>query len=277
MVRDTYMTTGEFARLMKISKHTLFHYDEIGLFCPEILGENGYRYYSIYQMETLDTILLLKKAGMSLQEIKDFLENRSMDNFIKIFDVKEQEIDKEIKRLQSMKKWMRQRKQKIQYAQKCDFTEIGIIHQPERYYFYEDLMDDTEKEVFMKTNALICRLERLNGECDYDVAYMQIPEEIEQGIYDGYHNVLLLMSKKIKSSGIRILPEGEYLTAYHIGHWKTIGEAYKRLDAHRKANGIETEGNYLEYYVVDNFTVKGIENYVTEISIKVTEKACRDE
>ena len=44
MIRDTYMTTGEFAKLMKISKHTLFHYDDIGLFCPEILGENGYRY-----------------------------------------------------------------------------------------------------------------------------------------------------------------------------------------------------------------------------------------
>ena len=77
MIRDTYMTTGEFAKLMKISKHTLFHYDDIGLFCPEILGENGYRYYSIYQMETLDTILLLKKSGMSLQEIKDFLEHTS--------------------------------------------------------------------------------------------------------------------------------------------------------------------------------------------------------
>lgn len=32
MIRDNYMTTGEFAKLMKISKHTLFHYDDIGLF-----------------------------------------------------------------------------------------------------------------------------------------------------------------------------------------------------------------------------------------------------
>lgn len=277
MIRDTYMTTGEFARLMKISKYTLFHYDEIGLFCPEILGDNGYRYYSIYQMETLDTILLLKKAGMSLQEIKDFLENRSMDRFISIFDTKEQEIDKEIRRLQSMKKWMHQRKKKIQYVQKCDFSEVGILHQPERYYFYEDIKEATEKEAFMKANALICRLEELNGECDYDVAYMQYPGEIEQEIYNAYHNVLLLMSKKIKASGIRILPEGDYLTAYHVGHWETVGEAYQRLDAYRKAKGIETEGNYLEYYVVDNFTVKDMEDYVTEISIKVAEKDCRAE
>ena len=57
-----------------------------------------------------------------------------MERFISIFETKEQEIDEEIKRLQSMKKWMHQRKKKIQYAQKYDFSEVVIVHQPERYY-----------------------------------------------------------------------------------------------------------------------------------------------
>jgi len=56
MDRHEYMTTGEFASAMGVSKDTLFHYDDIGLFCPEKVSENGYRYYSIYQMETFDTI-----------------------------------------------------------------------------------------------------------------------------------------------------------------------------------------------------------------------------
>ena len=43
------MTTGEFARIMRITKETLFHYDEIGVFQPELTQTNGYRYYSIYQ------------------------------------------------------------------------------------------------------------------------------------------------------------------------------------------------------------------------------------
>ena len=164
MIRDTYMTTGEFAKLMKVSKHTLFHYDDIGLFCPEILGENGYRYYSIYQMETLDTILLLKKSGMSLQEIKDFLEHRSSENFMKIFDVKQKEIDQEISRLLAMKEWMSQRKAKIQYMQKCDFSEIKVIYHPERYYLYEEFTDTdtTDKEFMLKINKLISKLEELD-------------------------------------------------------------------------------------------------------------------
>ena len=48
-----YFSTGEFAKLCKVHKKTLFHYDEIGLFKPEKVMDNGYRYYSIYQLELL--------------------------------------------------------------------------------------------------------------------------------------------------------------------------------------------------------------------------------
>ena len=36
-----YMTTGELARIMGITKETLFHYDEIGLFRPAFVKKNG--------------------------------------------------------------------------------------------------------------------------------------------------------------------------------------------------------------------------------------------
>ena len=172
-----------------------------------------------------------------------------------------------------MKEWMTQRKNKIQYAQNCDFSEIRTIHHPRRYYLYENVTEMTDKGFFLKINELVERLERQDTECDYDVAYMQYPQEINQGIYDEYHNAILLLSKKIRDPQIRVLPEGEYLTAYHIGHWETIGEAYKRLNMYREGHHICTEGNYLEYYVVDSFTAKGIEDYVTEISIKIAGKA----
>ena len=41
MDRHEYMTTGEFASAMGVSKDTLFHYDDIGLFCPERYRETG--------------------------------------------------------------------------------------------------------------------------------------------------------------------------------------------------------------------------------------------
>lgn len=270
MIHDSYMTTGELAKLMKVSKHTLFHYDDIGLFSPEEVGDNGYRYYSVYQMETLDTILWLKKSGMSLHEIKDFMKDRSPDKFLKIFETRQQEIDLEIARLQVMKEWMEQRKEKIRYVQNCDFSEIRRIHHAERYYLYEKLEENpTDRDFFLKINQLIIKMEELKADIDYDIAYMQSPEEIEHGIYNGYHNVILLMQSKIPAEDMRILPEGEYVTAYHVGHWKDIGNTYQRLLKYIYEHELETVGEYLEYYVIDNCVAKDIRDYVTEISIRI--------
>ena len=47
MEQRMYMTTGELAKLMGITKETLFHYDEIGLFRPAVVMKNRYRYYEV--------------------------------------------------------------------------------------------------------------------------------------------------------------------------------------------------------------------------------------
>ena len=120
------MTTGEFARIMRITKETLFHYDEIGLFQPELTQPNGYRYYSIYQTEILDTILLLKDLGMPLKEIKQQLANRDPAKMLHILEEREHQINTEIAKLRSMEKWISQQKSKIHFAMQIDPTAIFI-------------------------------------------------------------------------------------------------------------------------------------------------------
>ena len=45
---------GQFAALHGVNKKTLMWYDEIGLFCPAVVKENGYRYYTYFQSATLE-------------------------------------------------------------------------------------------------------------------------------------------------------------------------------------------------------------------------------
>lgn len=54
-----YLKTGEFASLCGVTKDTLFHYDDIGLLKPARVGENGYRLYGLYQLDTFDLISVL--------------------------------------------------------------------------------------------------------------------------------------------------------------------------------------------------------------------------
>ena len=70
------LTIGQFAALHGINKKTLMWYDEIGLFHPSAIDpENGYRYYSINQLEKMLLINRLKDYCFSLEEIKLILDS----------------------------------------------------------------------------------------------------------------------------------------------------------------------------------------------------------
>ena len=45
---------------------------------------NGYRYYTARQLDELDTILILKKSGLSLQRIKELLEHYTTESSQKV-------------------------------------------------------------------------------------------------------------------------------------------------------------------------------------------------
>lgn len=76
--KDKLLTIGQFAAMHGINKKTLMWYDEIGLFKPTVINpENGYRCYNYHQSPILETILLLRELDVSINEIQDFMKNRS--------------------------------------------------------------------------------------------------------------------------------------------------------------------------------------------------------
>lgn len=85
-------TTQEFADLCGVSKHTLFHYDALGIFCPAVRGGNGYRYYSPAQLEVFQVIAGLKELDMPLSEIKAYLDRRSPRELVTLLTEKAQEL-----------------------------------------------------------------------------------------------------------------------------------------------------------------------------------------
>lgn len=92
-------TTGQFAKLNGVNKRTLHYYDEIGLFSPEIKGENGYRYYTCFQMVQLELILMLRRVGLSIEEIIRYQQSPSGTSFADLIAEKKQLIDKSIQEL----------------------------------------------------------------------------------------------------------------------------------------------------------------------------------
>ena len=132
-----------------VKKHTLFHYDDIGLLKPDYYDENGYRFYSYSQLNLFYFISMMKELGMSLDEIKFYLNSRTPEQMEELFTSKINQISNEIKRLKENKRILKSRIDKIQYASEVKIDKIYKEYQEEEYYLrYRDIDDPTDKDVY---------------------------------------------------------------------------------------------------------------------------------
>ena len=100
MGNKTKLKIGEFSKMMQVTVKTLRHYEQKGLLLPDEVDEwTGYRYYSINQMQTLQTIRDLQRLGFSLDEIKELFENDSHTPDIQQMDEKIKETERQLKQL----------------------------------------------------------------------------------------------------------------------------------------------------------------------------------
>ena len=76
-------TRGQFAVMGNVGRKALRLYHEEGLLVPVYTNEeNGYHYYSEEQLADLDRIKRLRKAGLSLYEVRQILEGRASEQEI---------------------------------------------------------------------------------------------------------------------------------------------------------------------------------------------------
>ncbi len=116
MIFKQKLTIGEFSKLMQTTVKTLRHYEQKGLLLPDEVDEwTGYRYYSIDQMQRLQSIRDLQRLGFSLEEIKDLLDDGSQTPSIHQMDEKIRETEQQLRLLVARRKqllnWRDSRKQ----------------------------------------------------------------------------------------------------------------------------------------------------------------------
>lgn len=267
--KEKYLTTGEFARITGVTKHTLFHYDKIGLFSPEIKGENNYRYYSIYQLDVFDVIWTLKELDMPLSQIKAYLEHKSPQALLQLLENEETIIDKKLSQLKKTKKWLQGKKYLIRQAVEKDYSLVQVQPCPPQYYISSQVDSNDNLTIALKIGELWDYCEAFDIKSTYGIGYLQHRHKIEQGVYDDYRSLYLLLDSPPKKVNSVLKPEGNYLFAYHKGHWDTMKEAYDRLFSYAKEHRLQLGDLFFEDMLLDELTMYGYENYVTQISVKI--------
>lgn len=268
-----YFTTGEFARICGVKKQTLFHYDDIGIFKPAILGENGYRYYSYTQIETFSVLMTLKELHVPLKEIKEHMNRRSPEALIELLKERRNHIDTVISQLEWSKKFI---DTKIQLTEKGAHAEVGsiIIEEfPDEYFITSSYKGpDDEKEIAEAVSEHLAYRQQLGVPSCHSIGAM-IPKSsvTEQGYsYGSFYSVV--DSEDLQSSGFTdaVLDSGGlYLCIYDDQGYRNVHKNCLKLMDFAVQEGLELGDNFYEEVIWDDLSVDGYYHYLIRLAIAI--------
>lgn len=261
-------TIGQFAALHEINKKTLMWYDEIGLLKPACIKENGYRYYNYQQSSTLETILMLRELNVSLEEIKQFMENRTIDRFDGLLREKIKELDQTISHLKSVQKILTNHQQDMETLRSLDVSSMCLIEKPEHYLVAvqmsgQETFEQEIEQVIAETKKY--RLRRLH---DASYGSMLPVEHLLQGRFQEYTALYIEMPDPVSAKGLHLQPAGTYLRAFCKGSWDRIPDRYKEILAYAKKQGLSLQG-YAYETGINELIIENMEDYITRIEIPV--------
>lgn len=268
-----YFTTGEFAKICGVRKQTLFHYDEIDIFKPAIIGENGYRYYSYTQIETFSVLATLRQLHVPLKEIKAHMDHRSPKALIRLLEEKRAEVDQQIARLNWSKKFI---------DTKIALTKEGLQATP-GMIVCEDLPDeyllitgyhgsDGEREIAEAVSEHLNLRQRLHIPSCYAIGGI-IPRDSVTGEgykYAAFYSVVEAADlQAIDQSRTAFDKGGRYLCLYDDHGYSRVHENCQKLLAYAAENRLTLAGDFYEDVILDDLSVDGYYHYLIKLAIKL--------
>ncbi|EXJ22733.1 Transcriptional regulator, MerR family [Alkalibacterium sp. AK22] len=266
--KSVFVSTGQFAQLTGVSKHTLFFYDDNNLFKPAKVEDNGYRYYSLNQVDTFSVISSLKEIGMPLKQIKQYLDDRSPERFIHLLDTESQKLKEKIARLNQLLDVMEEKKKATATAMSADHSGLTVetlgprhlyrtavenVREPRSYYQAFQQHYTHLEQKFRCSSWLESLMVETTNVLDPSPAY------------PGY--IYTEVSRKTDSN--LSIPGGDYLTGYFQGDDDKLIEGYQVLIQHARSNELQLGEYIFEELVLDELSFKAYNQYVYKLSVPV--------
>lgn len=270
MKNKNYYKIGEISKLYNISPDILRYYEKINLISPDYIGENGYRYYSKDQIWRLNNIRNLRNLGIGLKEIKDFLEERSINSVTETLEFQLKKIEENIKKLYFLKDEIESKLENINFFKEFkNFDKPIIKFIPSRKILYS-------KGNFKKEWEIEFEHKILNSKTEYDNDFILTNNEAGAtiskenfllGKYDVFYQSFIINEEKGE-----ILLEGYFLTILFKGSYNNTKKYYEILKDYIIDNQLEIIGDCYEIYHIERHITEIEEEFITEIQIPIKVK-----
>lgn len=266
---DLYFTTSEFAKVCGVSKHTLFYYDEIGILKPEFVNEKGYRYYSVNQCFTYEIISVLKEAGTSLKEIKEYIQNPNAPHFLTILTEMQKRLVEEQNKLARMQT-MLQGAIKVTHQGIHAVCGVPWIEECEEEHLIgvNVVEGESEKESFRRLYEQFHDREKKHNDVEFTFFGIIDQKRILERDYRLSH-FCYRVNSHYHGNQLYIKPKGTYAMINHYGSDKEIDRSYRQLEAFIKSQQLTIDGDAYELDLLTVLTTSNPDEYVIQIAIKV--------
>lgn len=262
-----YLSISEFARLSGIVRKTLIYYDEIGLFSPELVKENQYRYYTYRQLDTANLIWSLKEIGMSLAEIKKFTHERSPERMVSLFSHQKNKLEAEIFKLEQIKIIMQTHIEIIRQCKEIDTERIYLLECEAEAIFpgpainYSDCktVSDAAMEFYKYCDASGIM-------CGYPMGAQISRENMQTENWKLPNRFYFKMPSATASK-----PTGLYAIGYAYGDYGQSDGLYRRISDFIRDNNLLICGNAYEEYLINEISTQNPDDYLFRVAVQVSE------
>ena len=275
MREKTKLKIGEFSQMMQVTVKTLRHYEQKGLLFPcEVDEWTGYRYYSVEQMQRLNTIRQLQSLGFSLDEIKELYEEGahapSVEQLNEKIEKTERQLQLLVARRSQLVNWVNAHK-KIKTMDKSKFSiqslpEIIVASHREVIPNYAALGPLCVEKIGPEMQRLGCKCPA-PGYCftiehnkeyrptDIDIEYCEQVEEM------GIDNSI------IQFKHLNAVPKA--LCMKHVGPYERFHESFTEAFAYMEEQGYKMAGPLRTSYIDGAWNQEDPEQWLSVIQIPI--------
>jgi DNA-binding transcriptional MerR regulator len=268
MVGNKMLSIRDFSELTGIKQSTLRYFDDIGLFAPAERGDNGYRYYSPFQIITINMIRVLTDLDISIKEISTLTRCRTPESMLSYFLKKENDIECQLHKLQDAYSVIKVFRNLIFSGINADEDVIDVIPLEEIPIVIGQKNDFADSNYFYDAFLEFCdQAPTLRINLDYPVG----------GLFTDMDAFLAAPSQptnffSVDPSGREKRQMGNYLVGYARGYYGETGDLKERIQAYIKEHDLSLKGPVYNLFIIDELSELNQHNYLLQFAVQVDTK-----
>lgn len=268
--RRSLFTVSQFAQMCGVSRQTLIYYDREGIFSPQVVGENGYRYYSHLQYDELETILTMRDLGAPLAEIRSRLLEGEEGGLLPLLEEEERHLNREIERLEYLRESVRRKRQLALLAQSHPPFSPWVERRGPRHFLLEPFSAPITPASYAQTAAVLSRYCRAHqyGQGNSSGAGVS-RERLEAGDYFSASYYAMEHPAPTGDEKEHLEPAGRWAIIHHRGYYDSAWESYGLLLSYIAREGLQIASGSYESRLLSADSTRDPERYLTRIEIRV--------